>query len=212
MNRIEHGALKKNNTMEITRTTTAMLEALHDSENSEMWEAFDRRYRSILIGFARNLGLSDQDSADIAQETLVRFVKEYREGRYDRERGRLGAWLVGIARFRILDQRRRRGGGAELIDEAVAAKLDDERQLTQIWENERRHSILQAAMRELRETTRTDPRTIEIFEMLMVHGLTPQSVAEQHGVTTHDVYLAKSRVAQGLRKIVDRIQSEYDDG
>jgi len=197
--------------MEITRTTTAMLEALHDPANAEVWEAFDGRYRSILIGFARNLGLNDQDAADVAQETLVRFVKEYREGRYDRERGRLGAWLVGIARFRILDHRRRRGSGAQLIDEAVAAKLDDERHLTQIWENERRHAILQAAMREFRETSRTDPRTIEIFEMLMVHGLTPQAVAEQHGVTTHDVYLAKSRVAQGLRKVVDRIQAEYDD-
>ena len=196
--------------MEITRTTTAMLEALHDPANAEVWEAFDRRYRSILIGFARNLGLSDQDSADIAQETLVRFVKEYREGRYDRERGRLGAWLVGIARFRILDHRRRRGSG-ELIDEAIAAKLDDERHLTQIWENQRRHSILQDAMSEFRRTTRTDPKTIEIFEMLMVHGLTPQAVAEQHGITAHDVYLAKSRVAQGLRKIVDRIQAEYAD-
>ena len=197
--------------MDLTRTTTAMLEALHDPANAEVWEAFDGRYRSILIGFARNLGLNDQDSADIAQETLVRFVKEYREGRYDRERGRLGAWLVGIARFRILDHRRRRRGGVELIDEAIAAKLDDERHLTQIWENERRHSILQNAMSEFRKTSRTDPKTIEIFEMLMVHRLKPQAVAEHHGVSTHDVYLAKSRVAQGLRKIVDRIQTEYDD-
>jgi RNA polymerase sigma factor (sigma-70 family) len=198
--------------MEITRTTTALLEALHDPENSEIWEAFDRRYRSILIGFARNLGLADQDAADIAQETLVRFVGEYRDGRYDRDRGRLGAWLVTIARYRILDHRRRRGSGGQLVDESIAAKLDDERHLTQIWENERRLAILKNAMLELRETSRTDPKTIEMFEMLMIHGLTSQSVAEHHGVSTHDVYLAKSRVAQSLRKIVDRIQAEYDDG
>ncbi len=67
--------------MDINRTTTAMLDALHDAGNADVWEQFDRRYRPILIGFARNLGLTDQDSADIAQETLARFLSEYRNGR-----------------------------------------------------------------------------------------------------------------------------------
>ena len=51
-----------------------------------------------------------------------------------------------------------------------------------------------------------------MFELLMVHGLTTQAVAEQMSVTDHDVYLAKSRVAQRLRTIVERIEAEYDDG
>ena len=67
-------------------------------------------------------------------------------------------------------------------------------------------------MGELREHSRTDPRTIEIFELLMVHGLGTQTVAEQMGVSDHDVYLAKSRVAQRLRKIIERLEAEYDDG
>ena len=99
--------------MELTRTTTALLEGLRDSENAILWEAFDRRYRPILVGFARNLGLDEVDAADVAQETLSRFVQEYREGRYDRSRGRLGAWLVGIARYRILDLRRKRAVSRE---------------------------------------------------------------------------------------------------
>ena len=198
--------------MEITRTTTAMLEGLHDSENAELWEAFDRRYRPILVGFARNLGVGDVDAADIAQETLSRFVHEYREGKYDRTRGRLGAWLVGIARYRILDLRRKLSGRRQIVDDDAVAVLDDERHLTQVWENERKQAVLQEAMHELRTNSRTDPRTIEMFELLMVHGLTTQAVAEQMDVTDHDVYLAKSRVAQRLRTIVERIEAEYDDG
>ena len=198
--------------MEITRTTTAMLEGQHDSENAELWEAFDRRYRPILVGFARNLGVGDVDAADIAQETLSRFVHEYREGKYDRTRGRLGAWLVGIARYRILDLRRKLSGRRQIVDDDAVAVLDDERHLTQVWENERKQAVLQEAMHELRTNSRTDPRTIEMFELLMVHGLTTQAVAEQMDVTDHDVYLAKSRVAQRLRTIVERIEAEYDDG
>ena len=189
--------------MNVTRTTTAMLEALHDADNTEIWEVFDRRYRPILIGFAHNLGLGEQDAADIAQETLARFLAEYRDGRY--------AWLVGIARYRILDLRRRRAGKFQLAGESAIVDLDDKKHLSQVWEDERRRAVLRAAMSELNESSKTDPRTIKIFEMLMVHSMTPQAVAEEHGVSVHDVYLAKSRVAQRLRKIVERIESEYDD-
>jgi RNA polymerase sigma-70 factor (ECF subfamily) len=197
--------------MNVTRTTTAMLDALHDAENADVWELFDRRYRPILVGFARNLGLGEQDAADIAQETLARFLSEYRDGRYDREKGRLGAWLVGIARYRILDLRRRRAGKFQLAGESAIVDLDDKKHLSQVWEDERRHSVLRTAMTELNENSRTDPRTIKVFEMLMVHSATPQAVAEEFGISVHDVYLAKSRVAQRLRTIVERIESEYDD-
>ena len=198
--------------MELTRTSTALLEGLRDSENAILWEAFDRRYRPILVGFARNLGMDEVDAADIAQETLSRFVQEYRDGRYDRSRGRLGAWLVGIARYRILDLRRKRAGNRQVPDPDALSDLDDEQHLSQIWDRERRQAVLQEAMSELREHSKTDPRTIEMFELLMVHGLSTQSVAEQMGVTDHDVYLAKSRVAQRLRSIVERLEAEYDDG
>ena len=45
----------------------------------------------------------------------------------------------------------------------------------------------------------------------MVHGVQAQAVADEMEITVHDVYLAKSRVAQRLRKIVERIEAEYDD-
>lgn len=188
-----------------------MLDALHDAGNADVWEQFDRRYRPILIGFARNLGLTDQDAADIAQETLARFLSEYRDGRYDREKGRLGAWLVGIARYRILDLRRRSAGKYQLAGESAIMDLDDEKNLSRVWEDERRHAVLRIAMEELQENSRTDPKTIKVFEMLMVHSVPPQVVADELEISVHDVYLAKSRVAQRLRKIVERIESEYDD-
>jgi len=72
-----------------TTTTTALLDGLHDPANEEVWREFDTRYRPIILGFAVKLGLSDEDAADVAQDTLARFVQEYRAGRYDRTRGRL---------------------------------------------------------------------------------------------------------------------------
>ena len=84
----------------LTRTTTALLEALLDPADDEVWQDFDRRYRPILIAFAQRLGLPDEDAA---QDTLTRFVRSYREGKYDRDRGRLRSWIIGIARHCIYD-------------------------------------------------------------------------------------------------------------
>ena len=83
--------------MQVT-TTTVLLDGLYDPANSVVWRQFDQRYRPIIIGFARRLGLTDDDAADIAQETLVRFVKEYRAGKYDRTRGRLRTWIIAMVR------------------------------------------------------------------------------------------------------------------
>lgn len=195
---------------EESRTTTAMLAALHDPDEVAAWEVFDSRYRPVLIGFARNLGLSAEESADIAQETIARFVEQYREGRYDRERGRLGAWLVGIARYRILDVRRAQGRRA-LRGESAMVDMDDEASLSSVWEAERRTRIIGIAMERLRAAGRTDPRTIEAFELLMVHGLTAAVVAEQLEMPVQSVYVAKSRIAARLQELVAEVEAEFDE-
>jgi len=73
----------------VSRTTTRLLEGLCDPEDEALWCEFDAQYRPILVGFARRLGLNVEDAADLAQETLVRFVEAYRAGRYDRGKARL---------------------------------------------------------------------------------------------------------------------------
>ena len=194
----------------LSRTTTAMLEALHNPSDVAAWSEFDTRYRPVLIGFARNLGLDDADAADVAQETLTRFLEQYRDGRYQRERGRLGAWLVGIARYRILDLRRKHGKRA-LRGESAMIDLDDEKGLTEVWEDERRKTILRQAMDLLRSGSRTDEKTIRAFEMLFVHGMNPQAVADELEMTVQGVYVAKSRIAERLQKLVSQIEQEFDE-
>ncbi len=59
------------------RTTTTLLEELHDSANDAVWREFDARYRPILVSFAKKFGLDDDDSVEVAQESLAQFVKDY---------------------------------------------------------------------------------------------------------------------------------------
>ena len=64
--------------LEAWRTTTALLDGLFDSANQSIWREFDARYRPILMAFARRLGLNRDNAADVTQETLACFVRDYR--------------------------------------------------------------------------------------------------------------------------------------
>ncbi len=196
--------------MDMTRTSTVLLEGLKDSQNDQVWSAFARRYGPILVGFGRRLGLNETDAAEVAQETLVRFVEEYRAGKYDRERGRLRSWMLTIARTRAAAVFRQRSVRGEREGVTALVNLGDEHTLTQIWQTERRQVILRAALEELRSATKTNEKTIEAFELLVHGGCPPGVVAEQLGMSIEDVYRAKSRVSQKLREIITRLEAEYD--
>jgi RNA polymerase sigma factor (sigma-70 family) len=194
-----------------SRTTTSLLEGLHSPADVEAWDGFERRYRGLLVNFARKLGFDDADAADVAQETITRFLTAYRAGKYDRSRGRLRSWLVAIAQGRAAALRQRLAGRRIERGESAMVDLSDEADVSAVWEQQRRQEILRQAMEELRTTSRTDEKTIRAFELLCVNGLKPAVVADQMGMSVHDVYLAKSRVAQRLREIAARLESSYPE-
>ncbi len=195
-----------------TRTTTELLDGLHEEGNERAWERFDERYRPLVIAFSMKLGLNDADAADVAQETMVRFLREYRAGKYVRGKGRLRSWLIGIAKYRIADIRTK---GA--VDRRVArgdsafVDLSSNQTLTGVWDEQQQALVLEEAVSRLRTGTRASAKTVEAFELLVVRGMAPAAVAERLEMTVHDVYVAKSRCAKKLREIVDELEQAYDD-
>ncbi len=191
-------------------TTTALLEGLGDPVNAAVWGEFDGRYRPIILGFARRLGLSEDDSADVAQEVLTQFVQDFRAGKYDRTRGRLRSWIIGIARHRIADSRRRRFRRHEVRGDSALANLQDEEQLSRIWDEEARQAVLCRALELLSANTRSNPKSLEAFKLLVIAGRTPQEVAEELGMSAGAVHLAKHRCLARLRSIVADLSAAYE--
>ena len=189
-------------------TATELLDGLHDSGNQEAWQEFDRRYRPILFGFLRRMGLNEPDAADVAQETLTCFVKDYRLQRYDRGQGRLRSWLIGIARCRLVDQRRAAHRRRELRGESALMILPSDADADAIWQAEERRVIFQSAICELRKATRFQNRTIEAFERVVLHREPVDSVAGELGMTAQEIYNAKNRVIERLREIVKRYEDQ----
>ncbi len=196
----------------LAKTTTTLLEGLVDRTDDEAWRAFDARYRPIIVGFARRLGLREEDAADAAQETLVRFVKEYRAGRYDRGRGRLRSWIIGMAKHCIADLLRRRVARREQRGISAVVDWPDEDQLARLWEAESQQAVLACGLRDLRTQTKIDPRTLQAFELLALDGRTPADVAQAMGMTRNDVYLAKHRCLTRLREVLATLTEAYELG
>jgi|SRR5688572_7378978 len=191
-------------------TTTALLCGLLDPSAEQSWLEFDARFRPIVRGFAMKLGLSEADADDVTQEALTRFVKFYRQGKYDRTRGRLSSWLIAIAQNCIVDLRQRRAARKEQRGASAIGDLSETNALEALWDEESRRVILEHAMRELKETTRLDPRTIAAFEMLAFDQRTPADVASETGLSLDSVYAAKNRCLTQLREILARLNQVYE--
>jgi RNA polymerase sigma-70 factor (ECF subfamily) len=191
-------------------TTSVLLASLREARNRTAWLDFDARYRRIIEGFARRLGLDEHDAADVAQQTLVEFARDYQAGRYDRAKGRLSAWIMGIARHRAVDLQRATGRRKQ--QRGTSALLDvAERELTRIWDTERDQTVFDRALAELRENSRTSPRTMRVFELVAIRGVPAADVAEQCELSVDEVYRVKNRVTKRLREIVARLSCEYEE-
>lgn len=193
-------------------TTTELLDGLHRTGDRAAWDEFDRRYRPILIAFLRRMGLNETDAADVAQETLACFVRDFRLGRYDREQGRLRSWLIGIARCRLADLRRAAGRRRVLRGESAMEGLADDENDEAAWEAEERRFIFEQAIAELRRTARFNPRTLEAFERVVLQHEPIESVSAALGLTPQAIYSVKNRVVERLREIVQRYADGFGGG
>lgn len=194
-----------------THATSLLLDRLRDPAEQEAWEQIDARYRPVISGFVRFLGLSESDAADVAQSTLVALFESLRSGAYRREMGRLRPWAMGIARrqasmLRRADARRRVERGESAFD----ADADDAT-LSVLWEEQERRCILQNAWELLRGTPRISPSNLRAFEMIVLGGSTPEQAAVACGLRVDHVHVIKGRLARKLQELVADLTRAYTD-
>lgn len=190
-----------------TLTTTIMLDGLKDPGNTIVWEKFDSRYRPLIEAIAKRMGLRGDEAMDCAQQTMMDFAIAYRAGKYSRGRGKLRSFLLSIARHRAVDVMRARKNH---VGDSVVDSLPDEPTVEEFWTIERRKTIALEALAKLREESRLSESNINAFELLVLHGKTPDEVAVACGITASQVYTIKNRIAPRLRAIIDEITVAFD--
>jgi RNA polymerase sigma-70 factor (ECF subfamily) len=192
------------------RTTTALLNGLHDPANQQAWGELDSRCRPIMLGVARRIGLTDAEAEDAVQATMVSFLESYRSGQYQRERGRLSAFLITILRSRAIDARRRAVRRHETIAHADSVERFTDEDVSRLWMDERQDQLLRHALDEIRQSG-ADEKMLAAFELFGIRGVAIGAVTQQLGMTREEVYNAKYRITRRLQPIVARLDQTYED-
>lgn len=191
-----------------TTTTTQLLDRLHDPADEDVWRGFDSRYRPLIEGLARQMGLSAEDAADAAQSTIMDFLNGYRRGDYDRGKGRLRTWLLAIARRRIIDIFRARARLIAPAGTSLIENIPDER-LAADWDEQEQRVIYQQALLELHRNSNLDARTLDVYKLVAVDGVAPAQVADLFGIDVDHVYRVKYRVTTRLRELAAAIEAAF---
>lgn len=133
------------------------------------------------------------DAEEIVQDVFVRVWRSAL--RFDEDRGSFVAWLMTIARNRVLDELRRHGRNRrslEEIEEVLLHSADPSVDLEEaVWSQQRRQAMLEA-LRELPEEQR------RAVVLAYFGGLTRASIARELGWPLGTV---KKRIQLGLQKL-----------
>lgn len=141
--------------------------------------------------------LGPEAAKDATQEVFVNAWRKREQ--FDPTKGALGAWLVGITKRRIIDQLRSEGRHAD----RRADELDADRSTTGAPTGQPAPDRVVDRMFAAQLLRNLPSRTREVIELVYVHDLTHQEVAERTGLPIGTV---KSDVRRGIMKIRDEME------
>lgn len=202
-------------------TRRTLLSRLRNLDDQESWRMFFNLYWRLLYNVARKSGLDDAGGQEIVQDTVIAVARKMPEFRYDPARGTFRQWLLRITRRRIVDHLRRlyrqppkADVGLESLDEDeehARAAIDEGGSAFEVmWNEEWEKATFDAALARVR--TSSNPRHYQVFDYCVLKEWPASKVAATLGLNTAQVYLAKHRVAQAMKREVRRINQELSKG
>jgi RNA polymerase sigma-70 factor (ECF subfamily) len=138
--------------------------------------------------------LGDRTAAeDVAQEA---FLSVWRSGaRFDRTRGSVRTWLLGVVRNRAIDVLRRDSGRAP----AISLDLDTVPEQESRWEHTDAEALRHEAAREVRGVLQDLPEDqLQVVQLAYFGGLTHSEIAEMLGMPLGTV---KGRMRLAMEKM-----------
>ena len=194
-------------------TRRSLVERLADWGDQLRWQEFFDTYSKLIYSAARKSGLTDAESQEVVQETVITVAKSIDKLKYDPAIGSFKGWLLQITRWRIADQFRKREPGnarrAPLSDDRATATIErvpDSRSvdLDAVWETQWKENLFAAAIARVKK--QIEPKQFQIFDCYVRKEWPAQKVAARLGVNIGQVYLTRHRVGALLKKEIKALE------
>jgi RNA polymerase sigma factor (sigma-70 family) len=201
-------------TDELIPTRASLIGRLKNWQDHASWQEFFDTYWKLIYGVARKSGMSDSEAQDVVQETVVSVAKHMPGFQYDPAVGSFKAWLLQMTRWRIIDQVRKRppeflhhspshGSGTGTVERVIDPESNV---LDQVWDAEWERNLLDAAVASVKR--KLDPQKYQIFDFYVNKGWPPEKVAVRFQISVDQVYLAKCRITDLIKKEVARLKKK----
>ena len=148
----------------------------------------------VVYGFCAR-SLDPERAKDVTQEVFVSAWKAHH--RYDPSKGRLGAWLMAIARNRIIDNVRSEKRHSDRRADEDSVELSTEAEVDATSDK----LLVAAALGELPDRAR------EVITLAYFHDLTHPQIAERTNIPLGTV---KSDIRRGLARIRHHLENQHD--
>lgn len=198
-------------------TRPSLMLRLRDPLDQQAWTQFVTIYEPLVLRLLRQRGLQEADARDVTQQVVMAVTRAVENWQPDGHEASFRRWLFAIARKLALKfiQRgapshgplRRGVGGSDMLvllkslpepEHRTAVAFDEE------YRNEIFDMAAERARGEFRESTWLGFwRTCVLNEPIA-------EVADSLGMTTGNVYVARSRVIARMRQIVEECEAERD--
>jgi RNA polymerase sigma-70 factor, ECF subfamily len=170
-------------------------------KDAEAFEVFYDRHGGAAYSLAYRIVGDRNNAEDVVQEA---FLSIWRSGaRFDRARGSVRAWTLGIVRNRAIDTLRRLSGNAPKLD------FDDEATLEQRSSPDRTDelAIQNESAAEVRGALRELPdEQSKVIQLAYFGGFSHSEIAEMLGMPLGTV---KGRMRLGIEKIRTQIAEHF---
>jgi RNA polymerase sigma-70 factor (ECF subfamily) len=203
---------------ELMRTRATLIQRLKNWQDQASWQQFFDTYWKLIYCFARKAELTDQEAQDVVQETMFAVVKHMPTFNYNPARGSFKSWLLNMARWRVIDQVRKRvplnvkhrlhtdSSGTTRTDTVEAIADPAGQSLDQYWEAEWQTNLLEVAIKNVKQ--RLDPQKYQLFDCYVNKGWAAEKVAATFGVSINQVYQAKHRITEMVKLEVTRLEKD----
>lgn len=199
----------------LLETRSSLINRLKATINGESWEVFFNTYWELIYSVARRKGLSEADSQDIVQETILKVHKSLDRFQYNRDRGSFKGWLRTITRSRLVEHYKKKQRQPptqqprEDEDDPLANLADPQGpELDRIWSEEWSRSLIQRSLTFLKQ--QVSLKQYQIFKCHCIDEWTVKEVCDALNVNAAQVYMAKQRVGKIFAAKLERLKQEEE--
>ncbi|MCA9192824.1 MAG: RNA polymerase sigma factor [Planctomycetales bacterium] len=183
-------------------TSLSLLDKIKGDRSSERWHEFLECYSPMMDRWLRAHGIPEHDREEIVQDICAVMVRRLPDFERQRE-GSFRKWLrlttVNCMRdFWKRSCKQARGNAESHVEDLINGLNDRSSSVSQLWEREHDQQLLAILLARIKPEFRSN--TWSAFTMVALEQMAPEKVAENLGLTTNAVFVAKSKVMKRMRE------------